>query len=427
MSFVNTKKGTVSLFILVFALMTAIGVLLGGQLNNLFLESVATKDVAGKPIDILFMGIDARDTNSNSRSDTMIVVSIDPVSKKVAMVSIPRDTRIKNAAGKYDKINSINLVQGPEAACKEVSKLLNSKVDYYVLTNFAGFGDIVDTLGGVDINVETAMYHDDPVNPELAINLPKGYQHLNGKQALAFVRYRGMATADIGRTEDQQKFVKALATQMMQSRTILKIPELIPELSKSVRTNLPIKDMIYLANMAPKLDLAHINTQTLPGYFLHDDITGASYWEADKKIAGIILNSMLQGQNFKVVSESPASIQPTQAKPIIPVMARNEETENKGEEHKTLPGSENTTDKTGTTPAPIGQDITIDSGGNTKDGTNGNTDPSQTTPGNKTDQTTGNKTDQTTGNKTDQNSNSIPANNPTPPDTKPVPDTPKVQ
>ncbi|MEQ8235590.1 MAG: LCP family protein [Syntrophomonadaceae bacterium] len=311
MSFFQSRKGFVTAAITIFLVMMGIGALLGGKLNTLFFSSVQTKALTGKPINILFMGIDARDTKSNSRSDTMILASIDPGTDKVVMVSIPRDTRIKNSAGKYDKINSINMVDGPEAACDKVGELLNVPVDYYVITNFAGFGDIVDALGGVHINIESNMYHYDDEYPELTINLKKGYQYLNGQQALAFVRYRGGPTADIGRTENQQKFIKALAAEMMQSKTILRLPQLIPELNKNVRTNLPLKDMIYLANMANKLDLANLSAQTLPGYFYHDSSTGASYWEADQQIAGILVESLLQGQTFKVVNETPANMKTT--------------------------------------------------------------------------------------------------------------------
>lgn len=309
MPILNSRKRVITVAIVLFLAMAGVGAAIGGQLNNLFFSSVQTKALTGKAINILFMGIDARDAQSNSRSDTMILASIDPSSKKVAMVSIPRDTRIKNSAGKYDKINSINLLEGPEAACKKVGELLNVPVDYYVVTNFAGFGDIVDALGGVHINVESNMHHVDTEYPELSIDLDKGYQYLNGQQALAFVRYRGGATADIGRTENQQKFIKALAAEMLQTKTILKLPQLAPELYKNVHTNLPIKDLIYLANMADKLDMANINAQTLPGYFLHDNATGASYWEADKQTAGILVQSLLQGQTFKVIGETPASLQ----------------------------------------------------------------------------------------------------------------------
>ncbi len=353
MAFLDTKKGIVTLAILVFFVMMGVGAFLGGQLNSLFFESVQTKDSKGKVINILLMGIDARDASANSRSDTMILASIDPATKKVAMVSIPRDTRIRNSAGKYDKINSVNYVDGPEAACREVGKLLNVPVDYYVITNFGGFGDIVDALGGVHINVETNMVHPDPVNPSLAINLTKGYQYLNGKQALAYVRYRGGATADIGRTENQQKFIKALAAEIMQTKTILRLPQLIPELSKNVRTNLPLADMIYLANMAQKLDVANINTQTLPGYFGHDAITGASYWEADKKIASVLVESLLQGETFPVMGEAPASAQPVKTNPVSSAVAKQqEEALNKDEADTAEPA----TDETGETEEGDGKD-----------------------------------------------------------------------
>jgi len=316
MGFFKTRAGKVSLGILVFLVTMGLGVLLGGQVNNILFESsVQSKESSGKAINILFMGIDARDAQANSRSDTMILASIDPETKKIAMVSIPRDTRIKNSAGNYDKINSVNYLDGPEAACKTVGALLNVPVDYYVVTNFGGFGDIVDALGGVHIDIESDMHHDDPEYPELSINLTKGYQYLNGDQALAFVRYRGGPTADIGRTENQQKFIKALAAEMLQSKTILKLPQLIPQLYKNVRTNLPLKDLIYLANMAQKLDMENINAQTLPGYFYHDNVTGASYWEADKNIASKLIAALLQGQTFKVVEEGPATSQPAPSNP----------------------------------------------------------------------------------------------------------------
>lgn len=290
--------------------MMLIGILVGGQLNNLFFESVQTKEAKGKNINILLMGIDARNAKENSRSDTMILASLDTTTQQVVMISIPRDTRIKNSSGHYDKINSINLVDGPQAACRQVSDILNVPVDYYVVTNFGGFGDIVDALGGVHINVESNMYHADPVYPELAINLKKGYQYLNGQQALAYVRYRGGPTADIGRTENQQKFIKALAAEMLQTKTILKLPQLIPQLYKNVNTNLPLQDMVYLGKMAQKIDMNNIITLTLPGYFLHDNATGASYWEADKKIASTLIEDLKKGATIQVVQEAPPSAQP---------------------------------------------------------------------------------------------------------------------
>ncbi len=304
------RKRKFGIFAAVFLVMLALGMYTGGQLNDRVFESVATKDSKGKVINILVMGIDARNARENTRSDTMIMASLDPATKQVVMISIPRDTRIKNARGQNDRINSINWLQGPEAACKEVGKLLNVDVDYYVITNFGGFGDIVDALGGVHIDVETNMYHADPVNPELAINLKKGPQYLNGKQALAYVRYRGGPTADIGRTENQQRFIKALAAEMLQTKTILRLPQLIPELYENVSTNIPLPDMIHLGKMTQDLDMGNIIALTLPGYFLNDSQTGASYWEADKKIAKTLIADLKSGADIKVVQEAPPGSKP---------------------------------------------------------------------------------------------------------------------
>ncbi len=304
------RKGRYAILAAVFVVMLAVGAWVGGQLNQLLFESVQTKEIKGKNINILVMGIDARNAKENSRSDTMILASLDPGSGQVVLISIPRDTRIKNAKGQNDRINSINWLQGPEAACKQVARLLNVPVDYYVVTNFGGFDDIVDALGGVHIDVQSNMYHADPVTPELAINLKKGYQYLDGKQALAYVRYRGGPTADIGRTENQQRFIKALAAEMRQSKTIVRLPQLIPELAQNVHTNIPLPDMIYLGNMAQKLDMENMITQTLPGYFLNDSETGASYWEPDTKIASTLIADLKNGAVIKVVQEAPPGTRP---------------------------------------------------------------------------------------------------------------------
>ena len=260
----------------------------------------------GKSYNILVMGIDAQKGEKNSRSDTMILVSMDKKSKKTVMVWIPRDTRVEIGQGRYDKINSINYIKGPEAAMEEVGKLLGLKIDYYVTTNFGGFAEIIDILGGIHIDVPYAMNHYDP-NPALAINLSKGPQILNGQNALGFVRYRGGPTADIGRTARQQQFIKALADGMFSTKAILKLPQLMPEIIENVKTNIPVKEMLSLADAAKAFDPEQLITQTLPGYSSSDPKTGASYWIVDEKIASGIVNDLLAGKNFDVAQDPPPS------------------------------------------------------------------------------------------------------------------------
>ncbi|HWP97473.1 MAG TPA: LCP family protein [Syntrophomonadaceae bacterium] len=305
MNFIKTNPKRIVFVILVFVLAFFCGAGLGKITGNGFKESILEQFSQGKVVNILLMGIDARSMTANSRSDTMILASVDTKNKKVVLVWIPRDTRVVPSTGHQEKINSVNLISGPEAACATVGQLLGTKVDYYIITNFWGFGKIIDTLGGVDIDVETNMIHSDP-DPFLNINIPKGQQHLNGENALKYVRYRGGPTADIGRTQRQAKFVKAVAKEAFQTKTILKLPQLIPELMNSIRTNIPVSDLAYLATSAKDFENSEIITQTLPGYSFTDPKDGGSYWEADKTVANGIIASLLAGKTYDVIHDPPS-------------------------------------------------------------------------------------------------------------------------
>ncbi|NPV93444.1 MAG: LCP family protein [Firmicutes bacterium] len=226
-------------------------------------------------INILLLGMDARPGEDKARTDTIILASIDRDTKKVALVSIPRDSRVQIPGHGWDKINAAYLIGGPAMTQKIVGDLLGIPVPYYMVTNFQGFQGIVDTLGGVEINVEKRMYY-----PDEGIDLKPGLQRLNGKDALGYVRYRYDPLGDITRTERQQKFLTALAKEAVQMKTVTKLPKLIPQLKENVNTNLGFSDMLFLAQVAASIDPSNIATQTLPGDFLNID--GASYWEPDR-------------------------------------------------------------------------------------------------------------------------------------------------
>lgn len=393
MSWINSKKRTYTLLVAIFLVTFAVGTLAGSPIKKLFTDSIPDTVDKGKPVNILFMGIDDRENKNNSRSDTMIVASLDPSTQKMVMVSIPRDTRIKTTLGRSEKINSVNYIKGADAACKVVSNLLNVPINYYVVTNFAGFGKIVDTLGGVDLDVETNMVHKDV---SYSINLKKGHQHLNGDQALQYVRYRDPNTADIGRTQRQQKFLKALAKQMFQAKTILTLPELIPEISKQVKTNIPANDMLYLAKLAKDIDTSTINAQTLPGYPYTDPSSGASYWEPDREKASIIIATLMEGKNFAVIGDPPAWLAKAPAKyeskelPNVQVLQEQNElstTEPDEETETQSPDASGTGDSTAGTEPVTPPENQIDDLGEINGGTGGDNQeplpPAQ--PGDSTD------------------------------------------
>jgi len=177
-------------------------------------------------------------------------------------------------------------------------------VKYYVVTNFSGFVKIIDILGGVTIDVESNMYHPDP-DPNLNINLSKGVQVLNGQDALRYVRYRGGPTADIGRTGRQAQFITAVMDEMISTKTITRLPQLLPELMENIHTNIPVKELPTLLKAAQDFGSEQMITQTLPGYSFTDPKSGASYWQADEEITPGIIKKLFEGETFDVMSDPP--------------------------------------------------------------------------------------------------------------------------
>ncbi|MDD2511509.1 MAG: LCP family protein, partial [Syntrophomonas sp.] len=267
-------------------------------------EETADKVKEGKRTKILVLGVDARPGEKKSRSDTMILVTIDPQLDKAAIVSIPRDTRVELKGGAVDKICAVNYLGGPKYAVEVVEKLMDTKIDYYVEMDFKGFKEIIDTLGGVTINVPQRMY-----KPTEDIDLYPGTQKLNGRQALGFVRFRDYNMGDIQRTAAQQEFLKALAGEILKPKTLTKLPTLVRQLDKYMDTDLKKSDMLRLASWAPGFTAESITAQTLPGYFYdlcdeYGNLT-CSYWIADKKKLSGLLDHMLSGETVAVIQSSP--------------------------------------------------------------------------------------------------------------------------
>ena len=187
-----------------------------------------------------------------------------------------------------------------------VSSLLGVPLRYYVLVDFNGFKRVVDALGGVTIDVEQDMYHEDPEdNRAYQIDLKKGLQRLDGDKALQYVRYRGYPLADIERTQHQQKFLAALLHEVTQPSAVLKLPVLVPELYRCVKTNLSLTQIYQLAQAARKLEGSKMLAQTLPGYpVMIDDI---SYWAVDPAEAKLALGRLLNGETTEVVRSAPVN------------------------------------------------------------------------------------------------------------------------
>ena len=246
-------------------------------------------------INILLLGTD-QDLETNSRTDTIILASVDTVQKKVSLLYSTRDTRVNIPGFGENKINAANLLGGTELVKATISNLIKVPIDYYIITNFEGFKDIVDTLGGVEIDVEQNMRYR---AYDGMIDLKKGVQRLDGEKALQYVRFRHDKLGDITRTQRQQKFLTALAKEMIQAKTILKLPALIPKLKEAVGTDLSVTQMIGLAKELANYDLSTITVQTLPGNFV--DLNGASYWYVDEAKAHQVVLEVFAGNSTDVI------------------------------------------------------------------------------------------------------------------------------
>ena len=245
-------------------------------------------------VNILLLGTD----ESGMRSDTMMLVSLNGQTNAVNILSIPRDTRVHVGNGYYQKINAllalgVNKVKKgngsykePEEYCVEKVRLLTGvPIHYFMTINFNGFEEIIDALGGVDFDVPFHMKYDDPVQ-NLHIDIPAGMQHLDGKAAHGFVRFRqgnpgyhGYAEGDLGRIKAQQAFVKALVSQKLNAETISKAPQLFEIVCDNVRTNYTLEDLLQHLGAIEKITSETVNMIQLPGH--SQTIDGVSYFLCD--------------------------------------------------------------------------------------------------------------------------------------------------
>jgi len=245
-------------------------------------------------VNVLLLAVDARH-NEKSRTDTIIVASFNTKEKTLALISVPRDTRAKIPPGYYDKINAAYFYGDVDSTKGAIEDLLGIPIHYYLLSNFGGFKNIIDTLGGVTLDVEKDMVYKGE-----KIDLKKGLQELDGDKALQYVRFRSDANGDIGRTERQQIFLKALADEVLRLKTIPKIPRLVKDIAAAVETDMSITDITKMANLAFRIDKKQIVSQTLPGNFTWYD--GLSFWGVnEKRVKQVVQNLLEDGTTVELI------------------------------------------------------------------------------------------------------------------------------
>jgi LCP family protein required for cell wall assembly len=230
----------------------------------------------GSHINILILGCDARTKGDPGRSDSIMLAGLDPTTGRMAIMSIPRDTRVTIPGHGIGKINATTNKDvyddgGIPLLEKAVEGLIPGiHVDYYVRTNFAGFAKVIDALGGVTIDVEERMYYK---AADTLIDLKPGVQHLNGAKALQYARFRDDGVGDFGawggeehgRVARQKKLLKAVIAQTKDLRNAWRLPKVVNVVQEAVVTDLPGGDMIRLGLAYKNVSDADVTTVVFPG------------------------------------------------------------------------------------------------------------------------------------------------------------------
>ena len=232
----------------------------------------------GQPFYMVIMGEDTRPGEKQARSDTLIVAHVDPQAKTVAMMSIPRDSRVQIPGRGLDKINSAAQIGGPALTIKTVTALTGLPISHYVVLDFNGFKSIVDAMGGVTINVPFRI--DDVMaanHVKSAQVVEKGVQKLDGAHALTFVRARHQfPSQDIQRMANQQYFIKELVKQAkQQAANPLKTFAIVNAFARAVKTDLTIQELAGLAIDFKGMQDSDMQTVTMPG--VDQTVNGISY------------------------------------------------------------------------------------------------------------------------------------------------------
>jgi polyisoprenyl-teichoic acid--peptidoglycan teichoic acid transferase len=278
------------------------GLIKGRNPQEVFVEALGRK--LDRPLQILVLGIDrvpgaALDTpdSFNGRSDTMLLIRFDPYDRSITSLSIPRDTQVPIPGAGRTKINGANVFGGATLAKTTVSDLLNgANIDHYVRIDTGGLVDLVDALGGLEVNVPKRMRYVDKTQ-KLDINLQPGLQVLNGTQAEGFVRFRNDEEGDIGRIRRQQILLKALKAKLSNPSLVLKLNDLMSVLRRHIDTDLSFDEMLALGTFSLSLKPDQVQSLTLPGRPSQNGEFRYSYWITTPEQAAEVIDGRFQVRN----------------------------------------------------------------------------------------------------------------------------------
>ncbi len=230
------------------------------EMKNIDNELSTNKSLT-EPFTILLLGVDSAidglNANTAFNGDTMMLITFNPKTLNTTVFSIPRDTYVPIACNgnRQNKINS-SAAYGTSCVINTIKNLIGIDIDYYVKINFKGVVDLVDSLGGIELDVPIKFCEQNS-NREFGDNLiclDKGYQTLNGEQALALSRHRKtLLLGDFERVQNQQLVVEAIAKKAKNIRSKKKFDDVLNSITKNIDTNIKTEEILNLYNVAKKI------------------------------------------------------------------------------------------------------------------------------------------------------------------------------
>ena len=275
-------------------------------------------------ITILLLGLDQRtsDRGMPTRSDTMILVTVDPVTKRAGMLSIPRDLWVPIPGYGENKINTAHFFgeaekpgNGPALAKKTVEYNFGVHVNYYARVDFKGFEELMNAIGGVTIDVERPIKDDEyPASNEVEggivrVYIPSGLQHLSGQDALRYARSRH-SDNDFNRNRRQQSVLVAARQQVLQPATLPKIPQLLGILYRSLQTDVPITDVLPLFNATRGIEPKDLVSRSIDSTVSIDVNGDGTVFVPDRKKIRVLMEEVF-GSAPAAVAAPPVVAVPT--------------------------------------------------------------------------------------------------------------------